>query len=69
MHRHGLPGEVGESLSLEVLQSCEDVVLRDVSSGLVMNEMTLVLRDTPQGSPALKQLPVFLQLAVLGRAV
>lgn len=38
MHRHRLPGEVGGSPSLEVLQSCKDVVLRDVGCGLVIEQ-------------------------------
>lgn len=49
MHRHRLPGEVGESLSLEVLQSCEDVVLRDVSSGLVVERDDLSAQGYPSG--------------------
>ena len=49
MHRHGLPGEVGESLSLEVLQSCEDVVLRDVSSGLVVERDDLSAQGYSSG--------------------
>jgi len=35
MQWHRLPGEVGESLSLEMLQSHGDVALRDMGSGQV----------------------------------